>query len=121
MQPQKVLERNKLDPEMVDYVIAHQANKRITDATQTRANLNKEILTNIEHYGNTTAATLPLLMRDFENQFKIGINYFYSLWRWIHVGICPIYLGVLIIDKNQNMDIKEIQNLIQLCCQIWST
>ena len=70
---QKVLERNKLDPEMVDYVIAHQANKRILDATQTRANLNKKkFLTNIEHYGNTTAATLPLLMRDFENQFKIG-------------------------------------------------
>ena len=70
---QEVLRRNDLQPEAVDYIIAHQANKRILDATQTRARLSQEqFLTNIERYGNTTAATLPLLLRDYEDQFKTG-------------------------------------------------
>ena len=70
---QEVLRRNDLQPETVDYIIAHQANKRILDATQTRARLSEEqFLTNIERYGNTTAATLPLLLRDYEDQFKTG-------------------------------------------------
>jgi 3-oxoacyl-[acyl-carrier-protein] synthase-3 len=70
---QEVLRRNDLQPETVDYIIAHQANKRILDATQTRTKLSqKQFLTNIERYGNTTAATLPLLLRDYEDQFKTG-------------------------------------------------
>jgi 3-oxoacyl-[acyl-carrier-protein] synthase-3 len=70
---QEVLLRNDLQPETVDYIIAHQANKRILDATQTRTKLSQEqFLTNIERYGNTTAATLPLLLRDYEDQFKTG-------------------------------------------------
>jgi 3-oxoacyl-[acyl-carrier-protein] synthase-3 len=70
---QEVLRRNDLQPETVDYIIAHQANKRILDATQTRTKLSQEqFLTNIERYGNTTAATLPLLLRDYEDQFKTG-------------------------------------------------
>ena len=70
---QEVLRRNDLQPETVDYIIAHQANKRILDATQTRTRLSQEqFLTNIERYGNTTAATLPLLLRDYEDQFKTG-------------------------------------------------
>lgn len=68
-----ILERNQLKPESIDYIIAHQANKRILEATRKNAFLNeKQFLTNIENYGNTTAATLPLLLWDYENQFKTG-------------------------------------------------
>lgn len=70
---QKVMERNALQPENVDFIIAHQANKRILDATQKRAQVDtNKLLTNIERYGNTTAATLPLLLRDYEARFRSG-------------------------------------------------
>ena len=70
---QKVMERNGLTPQNLDYIIAHQANKRILDATQKRVQVGtNQLLTNIQHYGNTTAATLPLLLRDYEAHFKTG-------------------------------------------------
>ena len=69
----EVMTRNDLSPDSVDYIIAHQANKRILDATQMRTEVASEkMLTNIERYGNTTAATLPLLLRDYEHRFKSG-------------------------------------------------
>ena len=68
-----VLEKHALKPEDIDYVIAHQANKRILDATTQQLGIAKEkVLTNIDRYGNTTAATLPLLLTDFESNFKPG-------------------------------------------------
>lgn len=68
-----ILERNNLTGEDVNYLLAHQANKRIIDATARRMNLNDEkVLMNIERYGNTTNGTLPLLMWDFESKFKKG-------------------------------------------------
>lgn len=69
----KVIQANDLTPESIDYVIAHQANKRIIDATSNQLGVAKEkVLTNIAKYGNTTAATLPLLLADFESIFKKG-------------------------------------------------
>ena len=69
----KVMERNGLDEESLDYLVPHQANKRIIDATTKRLALRKEkVLINIEHYGNTTAATIPLLLNDYETKFKKG-------------------------------------------------
>ena len=69
----KVIESNGLTPEDIDYVITHQANKRIIDATSSQLGVAKEkVLTNIAKYGNTTAATLPLLLADFESTFKKG-------------------------------------------------
>jgi 3-oxoacyl-[acyl-carrier-protein] synthase-3 len=59
----------------VDWLVAHQANLRIIDATAERMGLNKDkVLVNIHRYGNTTAGTLPLLMFDFEKKFKKGDN-----------------------------------------------
>ena len=70
---QKVLTKHALSHEDINYVIAHQANKRILDATAHQLGIAKEkVLTNIEHYGNTTAATLPLVLSDFEKKFKTG-------------------------------------------------
>ena len=69
----KILERNNLTGDDVDWLVAHQANKRIIDATANRMGLDKKkVLMNIEKYGNTTSATLPLLLRDFEKKFKKG-------------------------------------------------
>lgn len=69
----KVLETYHLDQESIDYVLPHQANQRIIDATAEQLEINqKKVLVNIEKYGNTTAATLPLLLRDFESSFKKG-------------------------------------------------
>ncbi|MBE14867.1 MAG: beta-ketoacyl-ACP synthase III [Dokdonia sp.] len=71
----KIMERNELSRDDVDYLIAHQANKRIIDATAKRMELDEEkVLMNIHRYGNTTSATLPLLMSDYETKLKKGDN-----------------------------------------------
>ena len=71
----KIMERNNLSHDDVDFLIAHQANKRIIDATANRMGLDEsKVLMNIQRYGNTTSATLPLLMSDYENQLKKGDN-----------------------------------------------
>ena len=69
----QIMKRNKLDYKTLDYLVPHQANKRIIDATAKRLSLSSEkVLSNIEYYGNTTAATLPLLLNDNEAKFKKG-------------------------------------------------
>jgi 3-oxoacyl-[acyl-carrier-protein] synthase-3 len=69
----KILERNKLTKDDIDWLVAHQANKRIIDATANRINLEEEkVMINIHKYGNTTSATLPLLLNDYESQLKKG-------------------------------------------------
>jgi len=76
---EKIMQRNNLSKEDVNWLIAHQANKRIIDATATRMELDEEkVLVNIHKYGNTTAATLPLLLSDFENKFKKGDNLIFA-------------------------------------------
>ena len=70
---EQIIIRNKLDPNDIKYLLPHQANKRIIDATAEKINLDKnKVLMNIEEYGNTTAATIPLLMHDYETNFKKG-------------------------------------------------
>lgn len=69
----QILERNNLTGEDVAFLLPHQANKRICDATANRMGIGPEkMLMNIERYGNTTAATIPLLMHDYEKRFKKG-------------------------------------------------
>jgi 3-oxoacyl-[acyl-carrier-protein] synthase-3 len=68
-----ILKRNNLTNEDVDWLVPHQANKRIIDATASRMNLeDSKVLVNIEKYGNTTSATLPLVLNDFEHLLKKG-------------------------------------------------
>lgn len=76
----QIMEKNNLTNKNVDWLVAHQANKRIVDATAKRMNLTDEskVLMNIERYGNTTAATLPLLLSDYEKQFKKGDNLIFA-------------------------------------------
>ncbi len=76
---EKIMERNHLTHDDVDWLLAHQANRRIIDATASRMGLDEEkVLINIQKYGNTTSATLPLLMSDFENKLKKGDNLIFA-------------------------------------------
>jgi 3-oxoacyl-[acyl-carrier-protein] synthase-3 len=70
---EKIMQRNNLTNDDVDWLIAHQANKRIIDATSSRMGVDdSKVLINIEKYGNTTAGTLPLCLWDYEKQLKKG-------------------------------------------------
>jgi 3-oxoacyl-[acyl-carrier-protein] synthase III len=71
----EIMERNHLTAEDVAYLVPHQANRRIIDATAERMGVGSEkVLVNIEKYGNTTAGTIPLVLWDFEKQLKKGDN-----------------------------------------------
>ena len=70
---EQIMNRNDLGNGKIDYLLPHQANKRIIDATASRLNLSDDkVLMNIDRYGNTTAATLPLLLHDYESKLKKG-------------------------------------------------
>ena len=69
----EIMEKNNLSSEDVDWLVPHQANLRIIDATADRMGLSKEkVMINIQKYGNTTAGTLPLCLWDYEDQLKKG-------------------------------------------------
>lgn len=71
----EVMERNGLKGEDIAWLVPHQANKRIIDATANRMGVGPEkVMMNIERYGNTTAATIPLCLWEYENQLKKGDN-----------------------------------------------
>ncbi len=71
----EVMERNNLKSEDVDWLVPHQANLRIIDATRQRAGLPEDkVMINIQKYGNTTAGTLPLCLWDWEKKLKKGDN-----------------------------------------------
>jgi 3-oxoacyl-[acyl-carrier-protein] synthase-3 len=71
----EVMERNGLTGDDIAWLVPHQANKRIIDATANRMGVGPEkVMMNIERYGNTTAATIPLCLWEYENQLKKGDN-----------------------------------------------
>ncbi len=71
----EIMERNNLSGDDVAWLVPHQANKRIIDATANRMNVGPEkVMLNIQKYGNTTAATIPLCLWDYESQLKRGDN-----------------------------------------------
>jgi 3-oxoacyl-[acyl-carrier-protein] synthase-3 len=71
----EIMERNHLNGDDVAWLVPHQANKRIIDATAHRMGIEPEkVMMNIHKYGNTTAATIPLCLFDYESQLKKGDN-----------------------------------------------
>jgi 3-oxoacyl-[acyl-carrier-protein] synthase-3 len=71
----EIMERNHLTGDDIAWLIPHQANKRIIDATARRMGLSDEKVTlNIERYGNTTNGTIPLCLWEWESKFKKGDN-----------------------------------------------
>ncbi|OYQ49696.1 beta-ketoacyl-ACP synthase III [Flavobacterium aurantiibacter] len=76
---EKIMQRNNLTKDDVAFLVAHQANKRIIDATASRMGIEDDkVLVNIHRYGNTTSGTLPLLLSDFESKFKKGDNLIFA-------------------------------------------
>jgi 3-oxoacyl-[acyl-carrier-protein] synthase-3 len=75
----KMLTRNHLTEPDIQWLVAHQANKRIIEATAKRVGVAPEkVMMNIQRYGNTTSATLPLLLADYESQLKKGDNLIFA-------------------------------------------
>jgi len=71
----EIMERHQLKSEDVAWLVPHQANMRIIDATARRMGVSKnKVMINIQKYGNTTAATIPLCLWDYEKQLKKGDN-----------------------------------------------
>ncbi len=76
---EKVMQRNNLSGEDVNWLVPHQANKRIIDAAASRMKIPEEkVMMNIHKYGNTTSATLPLCLADYEKQLKKGDNLIFA-------------------------------------------
>lgn len=71
----EIMERNNLTSDDINWLVPHQANLRIIDATANRMGLPKEkVMVNIEKYGNTTAGTIPLCLWEWEDKLKKGDN-----------------------------------------------
>lgn len=71
----EIMERNNLTSDDVAWLVPHQANKRIIDATANRMGVGEEkVMLNIQKYGNTTSGTIPLCLHDYESQLKKGDN-----------------------------------------------
>ncbi|WP_428328339.1 beta-ketoacyl-ACP synthase III [Mucilaginibacter sp.] len=71
----EVMERNNLKADDIAWLVPHQANKRIIDATANRTGVSADkVIINIERYGNTTNGTLPLCLWEWESKFKKGDN-----------------------------------------------
>jgi 3-oxoacyl-[acyl-carrier-protein] synthase-3 len=71
----EVMERNNLTADDIAWLVPHQANKRIIDATAARTGVSEDkVIVNIERYGNTTNATIPLCLWEWESKFKKGDN-----------------------------------------------
>jgi 3-oxoacyl-[acyl-carrier-protein] synthase-3 len=71
----EIMEKNKLSPEELTWLVPHQANMRIIEAVARRMGIPKEkVMINIEKYGNTTAATIPLCLWEWESQLNKGDN-----------------------------------------------
>jgi 3-oxoacyl-[acyl-carrier-protein] synthase-3 len=72
---ERIMDQNNLTSSDVTWLVPHQANKRIIDATANRMGVDhSKVMMNIQRYGNTTSGTLPLLLYDYEKQLKKGDN-----------------------------------------------
>ncbi len=74
-----IMERNNLTADNIQWFIPHQANLRIIEAVGQRLNIpDEKVLVNIQHYGNTSAASIPLCMDEFKHKFKKGDKFVFS-------------------------------------------
>jgi len=75
----EIMERNNIAPEELNWLVPHQANMRIIEATARRMGIKKEqVMINIQRYGNTTAATLPLCLWEWEEKLNQGDNLIFA-------------------------------------------
>jgi 3-oxoacyl-[acyl-carrier-protein] synthase-3 len=72
---EEIMQRNNLTSDDIQWLVPHQANKRIIDATATRIGVEEQkVMINIQKYGNTTSGTIPLCLWEWEKQLKKGDN-----------------------------------------------
>ena len=72
---EEIMKKNKLNGEDISWLVPHQANKRIIDATANRMKISKDkVMLNIEKYGNTTNATIPSCLYEWERKLNKGDN-----------------------------------------------
>ena len=99
----EIMKRNELKPEDLTWLVPHQANMRIIEAVARRMGIPKEkVMINIEKYGNTTAATIPLCLWEWESKLKKGDNVILSAfgggYTWGSIYLKWVY------DGNENND-----------------
>ena len=94
----KVMEHNNLTADDVTWVVPHEANMRIIEAVTKRVGIPMDkVMVNIQHYGNTSAATIPLALWDYEKKLKKGDNVIFtafgagfvhgaSFYKWAYDG-----------------------------------
>jgi 3-oxoacyl-[acyl-carrier-protein] synthase-3 len=100
----EIAERNQLKANDIQWLVPHQANKRIIDATANRMGIGEEkVMMNIEKYGNTTAGTIPLLLWDYEGKLKKGDNLILAAFgggfTWGAIYVKWAYDGAAITNK----------------------
>jgi 3-oxoacyl-[acyl-carrier-protein] synthase-3 len=100
----EIAERNNLKGEDIQWLVPHQANKRIIDATASRMGISEEkVMMNIEKYGNTTAGTIPLLFWDYEGKLKKGDNLILAAFgggfTWGAIYVKWAYDGAAVTNK----------------------
>ena len=116
----EIMEKNNLTGEDVDWLVPHQANLRIIDATANRMGLTKDkVMINISKYGNTTSGTIPLCLWEWEKQLKKGDNVvlaaFGGGFTWGSVYLKWAYNSKIKIETKQpDMNFEEIKELIKL-------
>ena len=72
---EQIMKKNNLDSDSIKFLVPHQANKRIIDATSKRMGIGDDkVMINIHRYGNTTSGTIPLCLHDYESQLRKGDN-----------------------------------------------
>ncbi|MBF4470950.1 beta-ketoacyl-ACP synthase III [Flavobacterium sp. HJJ] len=108
----EVLQENEWTKEDIDWVVPHQANLRIIKAVSDNLNIDfDKVKVNIEKYGNTTSATVPLCLWDFKNDFKEGQNIlittFGAGFSW---GAACIKWGVMRRRKNEKSKVNQLQS-----------
>lgn len=112
----EIMKRNGLTSEQLDWIVPHQANRRIIEATADRAGLTMDrVMMTIDHYGNTTSATIPLCMWDYEHLLKPGQNLllaaFGAGYTWGSVYVKWGYDGAAAAAKGRALGLGPVDEL----------
>lgn len=103
-----IMNKNDITPENLAWLVPHQANMRIIDAVARRMKISPDqVMINIQKYGNTTAATIPLCLYDYEKQLKKGDNIILAAFEPDSLGAQFTSSGPTIPINNYLPNIKD--------------
>jgi len=98
----EILERNQMKGSDIEWLVPHQANLRIIDATARRMGIdNSKVMINIDRFGNTTAATIPLCLSEWwqAGKLKRGQNIVLAAFGQVHVGLHAVKWSLVNPEK----------------------